>query len=136
MHNSAVLASRAWVCALIFDVRTVIPPSRPLFVPTGVAHDMSHSAACTLWGLAAYLVSLLLCLPAVASLLPAAVGAHSVSTALLAVTYVLVGLPQLVESVCLAAAGQIDTHVLMALAAFGTLYLGMPQEVWLLCTCD
>jgi hypothetical protein len=37
-----------------------------------------------------------------------------------------------VESICLVAAGKIDTHVLMAFAAIGTLYLGMAQEVRLL----
>jgi hypothetical protein len=36
---------------------------------------------------------------------------------------------QVVQALCIAASGTLNTHVLMALAAFGTLYLGLPQEV-------
>jgi hypothetical protein len=49
--------------------------------------------------------------------------------ACLCVPWVLSGAPQILESLCTAASGVLNTHVLMALAALGTLYMGMPQEV-------
>ena len=36
---------------------------------------------------------------------------------------------QTVEAACVAGGGTLDTHVLMSLAVFGTLALGMAQEV-------
>ncbi len=80
------------------------------------------------WAIGCYAVSLLVGLPVLGDLLPA-VLLTSLRTASLAAAFVLVGLPQVVEAACIAAAGIVDTHVLMALAAFGTLYMGMAQEV-------
>lgn len=63
-----------------------------------------------------------------AALLPAATTAL-LAKAALGVTYVLSGIPQLAETLGAAAAGRLDTHVLMSLSIVGTLYMGMAQEV-------
>lgn len=63
-----------------------------------------------------------------AALLPQG-QAPLLASAALCVPWVLSGVPQIVESLCMAASGVLNTHVLMALAALGTLYMGMPQEV-------
>lgn len=75
-----------------------------------------------------FMVSLVLGLPPVVVLLSERV-ASAVQTAALCGTYLLSGLPQLVSSIALVASGNLDTHVLMALAVAATLYLGMVQEV-------
>ncbi len=93
----------------------------------GLAESMSLSTTCTVLAISCYTASLILSISAVQQLAP--VWASTLQTATLSASLVLLGIPQLVESVCLAAAGVIDTHVLMALAAFGTLYMGMAQEV-------
>lgn len=67
-------------------------------------------------------------MPAVASLISER-AAHALHSSLLTGTFVLSGVPQLVESVSAASAGHIDTHVLMTLAVMGTLYLGLAHEV-------
>lgn len=51
------------------------------------------------------------------------------SKAALAVTYVLSGIPQMVETIGAAATGKVDTHVLMSLSIVGTLYMNMAHEV-------
>ncbi|MEW5311397.1 MAG: hypothetical protein WDW38_003116 [Sanguina aurantia] len=53
---------------------------------------------------------------------------NEVRCILLAGTFILSGIPQVVEALCIAGGGDIDTHVLMSLAVVGTLYLGMAQE--------
>jgi hypothetical protein len=45
------------------------------------------------------------------------------------VPFLLLGAPQLAETLVAFAARQVDTHVLMSLSIVGTLYMGMAQEV-------
>ncbi|KAJ9514698.1 hypothetical protein QJQ45_028424 [Haematococcus lacustris] len=59
---------------------------------------------------------------------PSSAALAAVQQLSVAGVFVLSGLPQVMESLCIAAGGELDTHVLMALAACGTLYLGMAQE--------
>lgn len=93
----------------------------------GLAEQLMHSSVWTAVSVACFLVALLS-----GKLLPAALGqaqASMVHTVALTGTFVLSGLPQLVESLCIAGSGKVDTHVLMALAAMGTVFMGMAQEV-------
>ena len=55
--------------------------------------------------------------------------ARALCSALIASIYVMAGIPELVDLAFNVTAGQIDTHVLMTLAVFGTLAIGSALEV-------
>eukprot|EP00798_Chlamydomonas_sp_ICE-L_P027121 gene27121-2349_t len=74
-----------------------------------------------------FIVATLVGIQSVSSVLPASAAAV-IKTVALATTFLLSGTPQIVEAFCVAGGGNIDTHVLMILAALGTLYLGMAHE--------
>uniref|UniRef100_A0A383V263 P-type ATPase A domain-containing protein n=1 Tax=Tetradesmus obliquus TaxID=3088 RepID=A0A383V263_TETOB len=76
---------------------------------------------------AMHMVTITTTTPQKQGLLQAATAA-ALSKAALGVTYLFSGVPQLAETVGAAAAGKVDTHVLMSLSVIGTLYMGMAQE--------
>lgn len=51
-----------------------------------------------------------------------------IQSAALLGTFILSGIPQTIEAICIAGTGKLDTHVLMSLAVIGTVFLGMAQE--------
>ena len=92
-----------------------------------LASTLAHSGRWTLVSISSFLLSLMLSTDLSARLLGPLL-AHAAHTMALSVTFFLSGLPQTVEAACVAGSGQLDTHVLMSLAVFGTLTLGMAQE--------
>lgn len=91
------------------------------------AERITHSSACLWAAVLGFFVASLAELPALSALLPQGTAPLLAKTAL-CIPWVLSGAPQILESLCMAASGTLNTHVLMALAALGTLYMGMPQE--------
>ena len=93
-----------------------------------LASTLAHSGRWTLVSISGFLLALILSTDLASSLLGPWM-AHVAHAMALSVTFLLSGLPQTVEAACVAGSGQLDTHVLMSLAVFGTLTLGMAQEV-------
>lgn len=89
---------------------------------------LAHSGRWTLISIACYILALIMSTE-LASRAFSHVVAHTAQAVALACTFLLSGLPQTVEAACVAGSGKLDTHVLMSLAVFGTLALGMAQEV-------
>ncbi|KAG1674294.1 hypothetical protein FOA52_013483 [Chlamydomonas sp. UWO 241] len=77
--------------------------------------------------IASFLAGLALGSRLVASALGSGMAA-ALEGACLGGTFLLSGFPQSVEAACIAGTGRIDTHVLMSLAAWGTLAMGMASE--------
>ena len=61
--------------------------------------------------------------------------AYQVARTATIATYVLSGLPAIIELIFQLTAGHVDTHVLMTLAVFGTLGMGHAGEVSPTITC-
>lgn len=99
-----------------------------------VADKLAHSSWCIVASMACFAIALIVNLTSVGQLLPQA-AASAIYTASISGTFLLSGIPQLVESLCIAGDGTLDTHVLMSLAVFGTLYMGMAQEVSIMHSC-
>lgn len=93
-----------------------------------LADHLEHHTAYTITAVASFAASLALQQAGAAGLLAASVAAP-LSTAALVVPFLLLGAPQLAETLVAFAARQVDTHVLMSLSIVGTLYMGMAQEV-------
>eukprot|EP00882_Tetradesmus_deserticola_P016572 GHRQ01017708.1.p1 GENE.GHRQ01017708.1~~GHRQ01017708.1.p1 ORF type:complete len:339 (+),score=80.11 GHRQ01017708.1:232-1248(+) len=93
-----------------------------------LAEHLEHNAVYTIASVSCFVAALLLPYCAAQGLLQAATAAL-LGKAALGLTYLLSGVPQLAETVGAAAAGKVDTHVLMSLSIIGTLYMGMAQEV-------
>lgn len=96
------------------------------------ADRIEHSWLATSLSIFCFAASLLTHASLLTEQLPAAAASmvvNEVRCILLAGTFILSGIPQVVEALCIAGGGDIDTHVLMSLAVVGTLYLGMAQEV-------
>ncbi|KAF8062959.1 HMA1 [Scenedesmus sp. PABB004] len=93
----------------------------------GLAEHLEHHTAYTVASVSAFVAALLLRLAAAQGLLTAATAAL-LAKAALGVTFALSGVPQLAETLGAAAAGRVDTHVLMSASVLGTLYMGMAQE--------
>ena len=93
-----------------------------------LASTLAHSGRWTLVSILGFLLALILSTDLSCNLLGPRI-AHVAHAMALSVTFLLSGLPQTVEAACVAGSGQLDTHVLMSLAVFGTLTLGMAQEV-------
>ncbi|KAF5829456.1 E1-E2 ATPase-domain-containing protein [Dunaliella salina] len=91
------------------------------------AERVMHSGACLWASVLGFFVASLVEIPALSVQLPQGT-APMLAKAALCIPWVLSGAPQILESLCMAASGTLNTHVLMALAALGTLYMGMPQE--------
>ena len=85
---------------------------------TALSEKLEHEGRWTLISVACFIVALL----------AREGGMLFASHCFLAGTFLLSGLPQSVEAICVASSGTIDTHVLTALAVIGTLFLGMAQE--------
>lgn len=97
-----------------------------------LADRIEHSWLATSLSIFCFVASLLTHASLLTDQLPATAAALVVSElryVLLAGTFILSGIPQVVEALCIAGSGDIDTHVLMSLAVVGTLYLGMASEV-------
>ncbi|MEW5311396.1 MAG: hypothetical protein WDW38_003116 [Sanguina aurantia] len=95
------------------------------------ADRIEHSWLATSLSIFCFAASLLTHASLLTDQLPAAAASmivNEVRCILLAGTFILSGIPQVVEALCIAGGGDIDTHVLMSLAVVGTLYLGMAQE--------
>lgn len=93
-----------------------------------LARAIDSSWVCTAASFGCFAVAMLMQLLPLAQHLPALLATHAHNAAL-AGTFILSGIPQVVEALCIAGGGTLDTHVLMALAVVGTLYLGMAHEV-------
>jgi hypothetical protein len=93
-----------------------------------LAEHLEHHTAYTVTSVSCFIAALLLPYCAAQGFLQAATAA-ALGKAALGLTYLLSGVPQLAETVGAAAAGKVDTHVLMSLSVIGTLYMGMAQEV-------
>ena len=99
-----------------------------MWLQVGLASRIEHSWICAALSLLCFILAMVSQLPALASALPSA-ARSGVYAAGMAATYFLSGVPQVVSSIAIASSGHLDTHVLMALAVAGTLYLGMVHEV-------
>ena len=93
-----------------------------------LADHLEHHTSYTIAAVCSFAASIAVQQAAAAGLLAASV-AGPLSTATLCVPFLLLGVPQLVETLMAFAARQVDTHVLMSLSIVGTLYMGMAQEV-------
>ena len=94
-----------------------------------LGNSLAHSGRWTAVSIACFVIALL---SGAEGMLARAVG-HAASDAMrtvaLAGTFLLSGLPQTVEALCIVGSGKVDTHVLMSLAVVGTVFMGMAQEV-------
>ncbi|KAF6263311.1 hypothetical protein COO60DRAFT_1635329 [Scenedesmus sp. NREL 46B-D3] len=92
-----------------------------------LAEHLEHRTVYTITSVSCFVAALLLPYCAAQGLVQAATAAL-LGKAALGLTFLLSGVPQLAETVSAAAAGKVDTHVLMSLSVVGTLYMGMAQE--------
>ncbi|GAX79391.1 hypothetical protein CEUSTIGMA_g6832.t1 [Chlamydomonas eustigma] len=88
---------------------------------------LSHDGRWTVASIACFVFALLAGMEMGSQILGTTL-ASAVHVTALSSTFLISGLPQTVEALCLASAGKIDTHVLTNLAVVGTLLLGMAQE--------
>ncbi len=89
---------------------------------------LEHNALYTVASAASFFAALACSLLTSAALVSGPLWATYLPAAFLGITFVLSGIPQLVETVQAFAHRQVDTHVLMSLAVVGTAYMGMAQE--------
>jgi Cd2+/Zn2+-exporting ATPase len=89
---------------------------------------LEHNAMYTVASAASFFASLACNMLTSAALVSGPLWTTHLPAALIGVTFVLSGIPQLVETVQAFAHRQVDTHVLMSLAVVGTAYMGMAQE--------